>query len=244
MPASPSSSPGSASEPVIRLTGVATRIGGRVLQRNIDLELRPGEVLGVVGASGVGQIGAAQDHRRADARRCRARSRSSAAIWPRIGCRRARAARRTLGRAVPGRRAVQLAHRRREHRRAAQGAARPAAGAAATRFARSSWRSSGCRPRRGDKYPSRAVGRDAQARGARPRAGARSAAPLPRRADRRPRPDRRGRVRPAGARPQGEPRPHRVHGDARPRQPDRHRRPHRGAHRQPAQDRHNGRHAE
>jgi phospholipid/cholesterol/gamma-HCH transport system ATP-binding protein len=55
MPLSPSSSPGSKSEPAVRLRGLATRIGGRVLQRHIDLDLWPGEVLGVVGASGAGK---------------------------------------------------------------------------------------------------------------------------------------------------------------------------------------------
>src|SRR5579872_6305461 len=55
MPPSPSSFPGSTSEPVIRLKGVATRIEGRVLHRNIDLDLYPGEALGVVGASGEGK---------------------------------------------------------------------------------------------------------------------------------------------------------------------------------------------
>src|SRR5579862_4084623 len=52
---SPSSSPGSASEPAIRARGLATRINGRVLQHDIDLDLWPGEVLGVVGASGAGK---------------------------------------------------------------------------------------------------------------------------------------------------------------------------------------------
>ena len=55
MPPSRSSSPRSTSEPAIRLRGVATRIGGRVLHRNIDLDLRPGEVLAIVGASGAGK---------------------------------------------------------------------------------------------------------------------------------------------------------------------------------------------
>jgi phospholipid/cholesterol/gamma-HCH transport system ATP-binding protein len=50
-----SSSPGSTSEPAIRLRGLATQIDGRVLLHDVDLELRPGEVLGVVGASGSGK---------------------------------------------------------------------------------------------------------------------------------------------------------------------------------------------
>src|ERR1700674_1693460 len=52
---SQSSSPGSASEPAIRVRGLATQIDGRVLQHDVDLDLWPGEVLGVVGASGAGK---------------------------------------------------------------------------------------------------------------------------------------------------------------------------------------------
>jgi phospholipid/cholesterol/gamma-HCH transport system ATP-binding protein len=40
---------------VIRLQGLATGIGGRVLQRDIALTLYPREVLGVVGATGAGK---------------------------------------------------------------------------------------------------------------------------------------------------------------------------------------------
>jgi len=40
---------------VLRVSGLATRAGGRVLHRNIDLELHRREVLGVVGASGTGK---------------------------------------------------------------------------------------------------------------------------------------------------------------------------------------------
>ncbi len=56
MPLSQSSSPKSASEtPLLRVRGLETRVGGRVLHRNLDLDLYPGEVLAVVGASGSGK---------------------------------------------------------------------------------------------------------------------------------------------------------------------------------------------
>src|SRR5512135_2452124 len=55
MPSSPSYSPGSTSEPVLRLHGLTTRAGGHVLHRNVDLALHPREVLGVVGPSGAGK---------------------------------------------------------------------------------------------------------------------------------------------------------------------------------------------
>ncbi len=56
MPPFPSSSPSSTSEaPILRVRGLETRIGGRVLHRQIDLDLHPGEVLTVVGASGSGK---------------------------------------------------------------------------------------------------------------------------------------------------------------------------------------------
>jgi phospholipid/cholesterol/gamma-HCH transport system ATP-binding protein len=40
---------------VVRVRGLETRIGGRVIHRGLDLDLRRGEVLGVVGASGSGK---------------------------------------------------------------------------------------------------------------------------------------------------------------------------------------------
>ncbi|HUZ72724.1 MAG TPA: ATP-binding cassette domain-containing protein [Stellaceae bacterium] len=40
---------------MLRLTGLATRVAGRVLHRDINLELYPREVLAVVGASGAGK---------------------------------------------------------------------------------------------------------------------------------------------------------------------------------------------
>ena len=89
-----------------------------------------------------------------------------------------------------------------------------------------------------DKYPGAAFGRHAQARRARPRAGARPGDPLSRRADRRARPDRRRRLRPADPRSAEQPRADRVHGDARSRQPVRDLRPGRGAGRQEDPGRH------
>jgi phospholipid/cholesterol/gamma-HCH transport system ATP-binding protein len=44
-----------AADIVIRVQGLLTRLGGRVLHDHIDLEVRRGEVLGVVGGSGAGK---------------------------------------------------------------------------------------------------------------------------------------------------------------------------------------------
>jgi phospholipid/cholesterol/gamma-HCH transport system ATP-binding protein len=44
-----------ATDVVIRVQGLLTRLGGRVLHDHIDLEVRRGEVLGVVGGSGAGK---------------------------------------------------------------------------------------------------------------------------------------------------------------------------------------------
>jgi phospholipid/cholesterol/gamma-HCH transport system ATP-binding protein len=59
MPRSLSSSRSSISEqagaPIIRVRGLVTRLGGRVLHDRLDLDMRPGEVLGVVGGSGSGK---------------------------------------------------------------------------------------------------------------------------------------------------------------------------------------------
>ncbi|MCX7355068.1 MAG: ATP-binding cassette domain-containing protein [Alphaproteobacteria bacterium] len=43
------------SEPAIRVSGLKTEIGGKVLHEGLDLEMKRGEVLGVVGASGAGK---------------------------------------------------------------------------------------------------------------------------------------------------------------------------------------------
>jgi phospholipid/cholesterol/gamma-HCH transport system ATP-binding protein len=41
--------------PIIHVRGLTTRVGGRVLHENLDLDVRRGEVLGVVGGSGSGK---------------------------------------------------------------------------------------------------------------------------------------------------------------------------------------------
>src|SRR5215475_10301358 len=43
------------SEPVIRIRGLVTRFGEQVVHDGLDLEVRRGEVLGVVGGSGSGK---------------------------------------------------------------------------------------------------------------------------------------------------------------------------------------------
>jgi phospholipid/cholesterol/gamma-HCH transport system ATP-binding protein len=56
MPPSPSSSHDSISDrPVIRVRGLVTRLGGRVVHDDLDLDVRRGEVMGVVGGSGSGK---------------------------------------------------------------------------------------------------------------------------------------------------------------------------------------------
>jgi phospholipid/cholesterol/gamma-HCH transport system ATP-binding protein len=46
---------GAAATPAIRLSGLETRLGGKAIFRDLDLEVRRGEVMGVVGASGTGK---------------------------------------------------------------------------------------------------------------------------------------------------------------------------------------------
>jgi phospholipid/cholesterol/gamma-HCH transport system ATP-binding protein len=41
--------------PIIRIRGLTTRMGNRAIHRNLDLDVRRGEVLGVVGGSGTGK---------------------------------------------------------------------------------------------------------------------------------------------------------------------------------------------
>jgi phospholipid/cholesterol/gamma-HCH transport system ATP-binding protein len=44
-----------AEPPIIRIRGLKTRMGNRAIHRNLDLDVRRGEVLGVVGGSGTGK---------------------------------------------------------------------------------------------------------------------------------------------------------------------------------------------
>ena len=46
---------GAESPPIIRIRGLKTRMGNRAIHRNLDLDVRRGEVLGVVGGSGTGK---------------------------------------------------------------------------------------------------------------------------------------------------------------------------------------------
>src|SRR5689334_25044301 len=46
---------GTAAEPVIRVRGLATRFGNATIHKDLDLDVRRGEVLGVVGGSGTGK---------------------------------------------------------------------------------------------------------------------------------------------------------------------------------------------
>ena len=42
-------------DPIIRVNGLRTQFGRQVVHDNLDLEVQPGEVLGVVGGSGTGK---------------------------------------------------------------------------------------------------------------------------------------------------------------------------------------------
>ena len=44
-----------AEQPIIRVTGLTTRFGPQVVHENLDLEIRPREVIGIVGGSGTGK---------------------------------------------------------------------------------------------------------------------------------------------------------------------------------------------
>jgi phospholipid/cholesterol/gamma-HCH transport system ATP-binding protein len=55
MPPSRSSSPISASEPIIRVRGLVTRFGVKTIHDGLELDVRAGEVLAIVGGSGTGK---------------------------------------------------------------------------------------------------------------------------------------------------------------------------------------------
>ena len=44
-----------AAEPIIRVRGLVNRFGEQVVHDGLDLDVRPGEILGVVGGSGTGK---------------------------------------------------------------------------------------------------------------------------------------------------------------------------------------------
>ena len=55
---------------VIRVSHLKNSFGEQQVHKDVNLEVRRGEILGVVGGSGDGQVGAdALDHRPADARK-------------------------------------------------------------------------------------------------------------------------------------------------------------------------------
>ena len=104
--------------PIIRVRGLVTRLGGRVLHDNLDLDVHRGEVLGVVGGSGAGKS--------VLLRTIIGLMRPAAGTIEVFGEdlltqseARRRADRGALGRAVPGRRAVLLDDGGAEHRRPA-----------------------------------------------------------------------------------------------------------------------------
>jgi len=53
--ARPAPGNGGEAPPIIRIRGLKTRLGNRAIHRNLDLDVRRGEVLGVVGGSGTGK---------------------------------------------------------------------------------------------------------------------------------------------------------------------------------------------
>ena len=57
--------PDQSDEPIIRVRGLVNRFGNETVHDGLDLEVFRGEVLGVVGAIRVGEIGPVADHHRA-----------------------------------------------------------------------------------------------------------------------------------------------------------------------------------
>ncbi|MDQ3512500.1 MAG: ATP-binding cassette domain-containing protein [Chloroflexota bacterium] len=54
-PASPPADPAIGGEPVVRVAGLATGYGPRTVLRGVDLDLRPGELVALVGRNGIGK---------------------------------------------------------------------------------------------------------------------------------------------------------------------------------------------
>ena len=177
--------------PIIRVRGLVNRFGEQVVHDGLDLDVRRGEILGVVGGSGTGKsvllrtiLGLTPDGGEIEVLGVDARRRPEATAAHPAPHRRA----------VPGRRAVLLADRRRERQGAAEGTLPTCPPRCAT-SSRAQDRARRPARRLRAQVALAILGRHAQARRPRARAGARPGAAVPRRADRRARPDRRGRVR-------------------------------------------------
>ncbi len=223
-----------AHECVIDVQGLWTQLGGKFIHRGIDLCVHPDEVLALIGESGSGKTTLMRLMLGLDTP-----ARGSIRVFGtplqelRPGSAAAHAP--ALGRAVPGGRSVLGAERLRQRRAAAARAARPARGRGA-RAGHDEARAGGDRRRQRRQAAGAAVGRHGQARGAGARAGARSRAAVPRRADGRPRSGAQRRLRAAYRAPAPGTAPHRGDGHARREHPDRAHRPRGGAGR-PAPDR-------
>ena len=198
---------------VLKLRGVRTQFGDNIIHDNLDFDVFRGEIVGLVGGSGTGKS--------VLLRTIIGLNRHTKGTIEMLGVDTAtlhgKAERGDAGahrRAVPGRRAVLLAERHREHHRADPRACRPR-GADDARHCRAQGRDG--RPAGGRRRQEAfgAFRRHAQARQPRPRPGARPGPAVPRRADRRSRPDRRGALRRAGQGPEQEPWRHDSHGHPR-----------------------------
>ena len=60
-------------EPILSLRGISKSYGALQVLRNVDLDVRPGEVVALLGREWRGQIHAVRHHRRISSRRPRER---------------------------------------------------------------------------------------------------------------------------------------------------------------------------